>query len=132
MDIKKTLENAKQHCFLVGLNDSGAELCKANTVYGVAGIHYIQGQLGLNPNATFISTPDMTITRNTSRWQSGFGYGGKISWGTGDKELIILNTKPNACGMLVGGLDEPPDIASLIRKLHELEASRMEIDGIKV
>jgi hypothetical protein len=132
MDIKKTLENAKQHCFFVGLNDSGAELCKANTVYGVAGIHYIQGQLGLNPNATFISTPDMTVTRNTSRWQSGFGYGGKISWGAGDNELIILNTKPNACGMLVGGLEEPPDIASLIRKLHELEASRMEIDGIKV
>jgi len=132
MNIKKTLENAKQHCFFVGLNDSGAELCKANAVYGIAGIHYIQGQLGLTPSATFISTPDMTITRNTSRWQSGFGYGGKISWGTGDNELIILDTKPNACGMLVGGLDEPPDIASLIRRLHELEASRMEIDGIKV
>lgn len=75
------LQNAKRHCFFVGLNDSGAELCRANAVYGIAGIHYIQKQLGLKPNATFITTADMTITRNTSRWRSGFGYGGKVSWG---------------------------------------------------
>ncbi|MHC4396793.1 MAG: hypothetical protein ACYS1A_14180 [Planctomycetota bacterium] len=132
MNKKETLQNAKQHCFFVGLNDSGAELCKANIVYGIAGIHYIQEQLGLSPNATFISTPDMTITRNSSRWQSGFGYGGKISWGAGDNNLIILNTKPNACGMLVGGLEELPGIESLIRKLHEMETNTMQIDGVEV
>ena len=132
MNKKETLRNAKNHCFFIGLNDSGAELCKANIVYGIAGIHYIQNQLGLSPNATFISTPDMTITRNTNRWRSGFGYGGKISWGAGDDDLIILNVKPNACGMLVGGLEELPDIESLIRKLHEMETSTIEIDGIEV
>jgi len=126
------LQNAKRHCFFVGLNDSGAELCRANAVYGIAGIHYIQNQLGLKPNATFITTADMTITRNTSRWQSGFGYGGKVSWGAGDTDLIILNTKPNACGMLVGGLEELPDIESLIRKLHEMETTAMQIDGVEV
>jgi len=126
------LQNAKNHCFFIGLNDSGAELCKANTVYGIAGIHYVQNQLGISPNATFISTPDMTITRNVSRWGSGFGYGGKISWGKGDDDLIILNTKPNACGMMVGGLEELPNIESLIKKLHELETSAIEVDGVKV
>jgi len=132
MNKEEMLRNAKNHCFFIGLNDSGAELCKANTVYGIAGIHYIQNQLGISPNATFISTPDMTITRNVSRWGSGFGYGGKISWGKGDDDLIILNTKPNACGMMVGGLEELPDIESLIKKLHELEKSAIEIDGVKV
>jgi len=132
MNNKEILQNAKQHCFFVGLNDSGAELCKANSVYGIAGIHYIQEKLGLSPKATFISTPDMTITRNTSRWQSGFGYGGKVSWGPGDNDLIILNTKPNACGMLVGGLEELPDIESMIRKLYKLEADTIQIDGIEV
>lgn len=132
MNKEEMLRNAKNHCFFIGLNDSGAELCKANTVYGIAGIHYIQNQLGITPNATFISTPDMTITRNVSRWGSGFGYGGKISWGKGDDDLIILNTKPNACGMMVGGLEELPDIESLIKKLHELETSAIEIDGVKV
>ncbi|MHC4159444.1 MAG: hypothetical protein ACYSSO_10245, partial [Planctomycetota bacterium] len=132
MNKKERLQNAKTHCFFIGLNDSGAELCKANTVYGIAGIHYIQNQLGLSPNATFISTPDITITRNAGRWGSGFGYGGKISWGAGDNDLIILNVKPNACGMLVGGLEEPPDIESLIKKVHELETSTIEIDGIEV
>jgi hypothetical protein len=74
----------------------------------------------------------MTITRNTNRWQSGFGYGGKVSWGPGDNDLIILNTKPNACGMLVGSLEELPDIESLIRKLHKLETDTIQIDGIEV
>jgi len=132
MNKEQILRNAKNHCFFIGLNDSGSELCKANTVYGIAGIHCIQNQLGVSPNATFISTPDMTITRNTGRWKSGFGYGGKISWGSGDNDLIILDTKPNACGMLVGGLEELPNIVSLIKKLHELEASKMEIEGIEV
>jgi hypothetical protein len=132
MNKEGMLRNAKNHCFFIGLNDSGAELCKANTVYGIAGIHYVQNQLDISPNATFISTPDMTITRNVSRWGSGFGYGGKISWGKGDDDLIILNTKPNACGMMVGGLEELPNIESLIKKLHELETSAIEVDGVKV
>jgi len=129
---EEMLRNARNHCFFVGLNDSGAELCKANIVYGIAGIHYVQSQLGRTPNASFISTPDMTITRNTSRWRSGFGYGGKISWGENDDEFIILDVKPNACGMLVGGLEELPDIESLIRKLHEMESSKVKIDGVEV
>lgn len=131
-DKKEMLGNARNHCFFIGLNDSGAELCKANIVYGIAGIHYVQNQVRITPNATFISTPDMTITRNISRWVSGFGYGGKISWGAGDDDLIILDVKPNACGMLVGGLEELPDIESLIRKLHELETSTTKIDNVKV
>ena len=104
MNREEMLRNAKDHCFFIGLHDSGAELCKANSIYGIAGIHYVQRQLGMNPNATFIFTPDMTITRNVGRWKSGFGYGGKITWGEVDDEFIILNAKPNACGMLVGGL----------------------------
>ena len=132
MDKNKLIQSAKDHCFFICLNDSGAELCKANAVYGIAGIHYVQKYLGLLPKATFISTPDMTITRNASRWQSGFGYGGKISWGEGNDELIILNTKPNACGMLVGGLRELPSIESLIKKLHKMDKEKVKIDGVKV
>ena len=132
MNKEEILKNAKKHCFFIGLNDSGAELCKANAVYGIAGIHCVQSQLGMSPNATFISTPDMTITRNTSRWKSGFGYGGKISWGEGNDDLLILNVKPNACGMLVGGLEQLPDIESLINKLHKLEMDTIKIDGVKV
>jgi len=132
MNREKILRNAKDHCFFIGLTDSGAELCRANTIYGIAGIHYVQHQPGMSPSATFIATPDMTITRNASRWKSGFGYGGKVSWGEGDHDFIILNTKPNACGMLVGGLEELPDIESLIKKLHEMETSTTQIDGIEV
>ena len=134
MQVKKEdlLQNAKDHCFFISVNDSGAELSKANAVYGMAGIHFLQNQFGTSPNATFISTPDLTITRNSSRWKSGFGYGGKISWGDGDEEIIILNVKPNACGMLVGGLDKLPKCETLIRKLHEMERSTMKIDTTEV
>jgi len=129
---KDLLKKAKDYCFFIGVNDSGAELCKANSVYGIAGIHYLQDKLGITSNATFISTPDMTITRNTARWRSGFGYGGKISWGEGDNELIILNAKPNACGMLVGGLDELPDIKTLIKKMSKMESNPVMIDNTEV
>jgi len=131
MNKEAMLQNAKNHCFFIGLNDGGAELCKANTVYGIAGIHCVQRQLGLTPNATFIATPDMTITRNTGRWESGFGYGGKISWGESDSDLFVLNVKPNACGILVGGLKELPDIEGLVKKLHEMETSPIQIDGVQ-
>jgi hypothetical protein len=129
---EQLLQNAKRHCFFIGVNDSGAALCKSNSVYGIAAIHYIQSQLKVRPSATFISTPDVTITRNENRWKSGFGYGGKISWGAGDSELIILNTKPNACGMLVGGLENLPDIETLIKKLHDMDVTTTKMDGIEV
>jgi hypothetical protein len=129
---EKLLQKAKEHCFFIGLSDSGAELCRANIVHGIAGIHCVQEQLDIAPNATFISTPDMTITRNASRWRSGFGYGGKISWGEKDDDIIILDVKPNACGMLVGGLEELPDIGTLIKKLHQMKTRTILIDGIEV
>jgi hypothetical protein len=132
MNTDEMLSIARQHCFFIGINDSGAELCRANAVYGMAGIHWIQKKLGMRPDATFISTPDMTITRNTDRWESGFGYGGKISWGSGEDELVILNTKPNACGMLVGSLGELPDAERLIEGLHALETTPREMDGVEL
>jgi len=126
------LENARKHCFFIGLNDSGAELCKANSPYGIAAIHYVQKKLGKKPDATFIFTPDMTITRNTNRWISGFGYGGKITWGDGNDEIVMLNVKPNACGTLVGGLEKMPDIDGLINKLHKMEKDDMKLDDLQI
>jgi hypothetical protein len=126
------LQNAKEHCFFTGLHDSGAELCKANIPYGIAKIHCLQQYLGMEPNAAFISTPDMTITRNAGRWKSGFSYGGKISWGKGDENLVVLDVKPNACGMLVGGLDELPPVEQVVQNLSCLAAEPMEIDGVPV
>ena len=38
--------------------------------YGIAKIQFLQEKLGLNPDATFISTPDATITRNVERWKN--------------------------------------------------------------
>lgn len=132
MNKKDLLRNAKDHCFFIGVNDSGAELCKANSIYGIAGIHYIQKEMGMEPNATFVTTPDMTITRNSGRWKSGFGYGGKMSWGDGKARFTVLDVKPNACGMLVGGLEDFPDIEELIVRLHELENQEIFLDEIEV
>ena len=102
--------------------------------YGIAKIQFLQEKLGLNPDATFISTPDATITRNVERWKNGFSYGGKIEWGDGALELIILDVLPNACGMLVGGLEELPEIESLIHKVTKLsvKTSDIKVEGIKV
>ncbi len=133
MDSKEQLLNrAGEYIFSTGLLDGAAHLCKANMKYGLAKIHHVQKCLGLEPDATFISTPDMTISRNSARWRSGFGYGGKVSWGDGDTELVILNIKPNTCGMLVGGLSRFPDCTELVYRIDELRTKKAEIDKIPI
>jgi len=129
---EEILKEAEEYIFSTGLNDSGSKLCKANMKWGLAKIHYLQEILGISPKATFISTPDMTITRNTSRWKSGFGYGGKISWGGGEEELIVLDTKPNACGMLVGGLENFPGEEKVLERTKLFQEERHFIQKVEV
>ncbi len=97
-------------------------------------MHLVQEQLGLEPTATFIAAPDCTISRNLERWRSGIGYGGKVTWGDGKEPLVFIDTMPNACGMLVGSLDEIPDPIELIQRVHEMNEHNGEekIDGIPI
>jgi len=132
MDKEEFLNQAEKHIFSMGLGDSGSKLCKANMKYGLAKIHYWQESSGITPKATFISTPDMTVTRNVNRWREGFGYGGKISWGKGDEEIIVLNTKPNACGMFVGGLERFPDEKRLLERVEVFQKKKSFVNKIKV
>ena len=134
MDREEYLSRAKDHLFMTGINDNGMKLCAANMVYGIAKIHFLQEKFGLKADATFISTPDATITRNAERWNNGFSYGGKIEWGNEALELMILDLLPNACGMLVGGLEELPQIETLIDKVSTIsvKSSDIKVNGIKV
>ena len=91
------LQRAKEYIFSSGLNDGASKLCKANMKYGLAQFHLIQEKHGFEPKATFISSPDETISRNNFRWNSGLGYGGRLNWGDGHDKLIFLNVKPNCC-----------------------------------
>ncbi len=127
---EELLQYAREHIFSTGLRDSGSKLCVANMQYGIAKLHILQEYLGLPQNATFIGTPDMTVTRNVTRWNSGFGYGGKISWGNGENEIMVLDLKPNNCGMLVGGLKELPSSATILSLMDKLTKSNLEIDNI--
>jgi hypothetical protein len=131
-DTQKTerLQLAAEHIFAMGINDAATSLCLANMQYGLAKLHYAQEQLGVPQRALFIGTPDMTITRNAGRWKAGFGYGGKIVWGRPEDEFVVLDVKPNTCGMLVGGLDARPDLATLTARLHALNGARLELDGV--
>jgi hypothetical protein len=126
------LERARDHLFSMGMADAAADLCAANLAYGLAKIHLAQEHCGYPPDATFIGTPDMTITRNSGRWRAGIGYGGRLSWGDGDRDMMVLDVKPNTCGMLVGGLRELPDVAALTRRLHALRHEPMELDGVSI
>ncbi len=129
MDRQTLLQRATEHIFSTGLDDSGAHLGLANMKYGLAKIHLAQEALGIAPDATFIAAPDLTVTRNLSRWRSGFGYGGRLTWGDGQQELIILDLKPNCCGMLVGGLTHPPTRDTLLQRALALQADELDIDG---
>ncbi len=126
------MERAVKHIFSTGLNDGASRLCRWNMKYGLAKFHVVQDKYGLKPDATFISAPDETITRNKVRWNNGIGYGGKVSWGDGKQRLIILDVMPNACGMYVGGLQEHPDIKEIMERINTLQKEDKTIDGVKV
>ncbi|MFX0184459.1 MAG: hypothetical protein ACFE95_15360 [Candidatus Hodarchaeota archaeon] len=130
----KLLERSKKFIFSTALEDSASKLCRLNFRYGLAKMHLIQEHLGMDPNATFIAAPDATITRNLDRWRNGIGYGGKITWGDGNEPLVFIDTMPNACGMLVGSLEEIPDPTELIQRVHEMNDSsgEVKIDGIPI
>lgn len=132
MNKQELLTRAEAHIFSTGLGDMGSKLCKSNMRYGLAKVHYWQQKMGLHPLATFIGSPDMTITRNKTRWMSGFGYGGKIFWGKGDEEVIVLDTKPNACGMLVGGVYELPYEEDLLGRVEKFRNFVNIIDKVEV
>ena len=100
--------------------------------YGLAKIHYLQDFLGEQPTATFVSAPDLTATRNETRWANGIGYGGKYSWGDGSSPYVILDLMPNACGILVGGLDEIPDPEVFVKSFHELKEEDQTINGTPI
>ncbi|MGQ9723415.1 MAG: hypothetical protein ACUVXA_19085 [Candidatus Jordarchaeum sp.] len=131
-DKAELLKRAKRHIFSLGVGDIGSALCRVNMKYGLAKIHWMQEELGMEPNATFISGPDETISRNTQRWQGGIGYGGKLSWGEGNEKLFVLDVMPNTCGMLVGGLNKLPRYEDLIPRIHDVLNKNIEIDGIPI
>ncbi|MFW9900352.1 MAG: hypothetical protein ACFFDY_03580 [Candidatus Thorarchaeota archaeon] len=126
------LNRASQFIFSTGLNDGTSKLCQANMKYGLAMLHLIQEKYGFEPKATFISSPDETISRNKFRWNSGLGYGGRLNWGDGSDKLIFLNTKPNCCGILVGGLEELPDPYDLIKKIDTIKSEELYHDGVLI
>ncbi len=119
------LKRAKEHIFSTGLNDGASKLCKANMKYGLAQFQIIQEKHGFEPKATFISSPDETISRNNFRWNSGLGYGGRLNWGDGNDKIIFLNVKPNCCGILVGGLKEIPDPYDLIKTIDKVKSLKL-------
>jgi len=129
---QRRLTTAREHIFSTATIDAAADLCLANMTYGIAKIHYAQEHLGLAPDASFIGTPDMTITRNSGRWRAGIGYGGKLAWGDGSQDLLVLDVKPNTCGMLVGGLPERPDSLALTERLHDLHNEQLVLDGVPI
>jgi len=124
------LNRAESFIFSMGINDGASKLCKANMKYGLAMLHLIQEKYGFDPKAAFISSPDETISRNVFRWNSGIGYGGKLNWGNGKNNIVFLNVKPNCCGILVGGLEEIPEVYDIIKKIDEIKGSELYHNNI--
>ncbi|RMF58919.1 MAG: hypothetical protein D6743_17085 [Calditrichaeota bacterium] len=132
MEKNDWLQQAEQHLFHLPPADIGAALCLENMKYGLAKLHFVQHALGLKPDATFIASPDVTVTINSYRWNNGFGYGGKLAWGDGEHELIFLDTKPNCCGMIVGGLERLPSKEALIQRSVAMKREHCEVEGIRI
>jgi hypothetical protein len=127
--VKEMLEAARGRCFFFGTGDAAQALCQANIPYGLAKIAWVQRQLGLPEDASFISAPDTTVSRNIERWGDGFGYGGVIQY-TGD--FVTLSIKSNLCGMLLVGLDEAPDPDVVLDRADRFKAGDPRLDGTPI
>ncbi len=127
-----TLARAEQYIFPLGVPDLATELCLANTALGLAKIHWVQAELGRAADALFLGGPDMTVTRNLPRWEMGFAYGGKVDWRGEGEPLVVLQVKPNVCGMLVAGMSEVPDAAVLRGRVTDLRQNPGHVEGIKL
>ena len=101
------------------MGDLAETLSRTNMAYGIAKIRWVQEQLGIAPDALFVSAPDATVTRNIDRWRAGFGYGGRLRHG-GD--FVVLDIKSNACGLFLGRFTELPDPAQTLERIRELSA----------
>ncbi len=124
-----TLEAARERCFFFGTGDAAQDLCEANIPYGLAKIAWVQRRLGLPEDASFISAPDTTVSRNIERWADGFGYGGVIQY-TGD--FVTLSIKSNLCGMLLVGLEETPDADEVLSRADRFKAGNPTLDGTPI
>ena len=131
MDGAETLELARRSIISLGVGDAANQLAEANMVYGLAKIMWAQVRDGLEPRACFIAAPDCTITRNAARWTAGFGYGGKLFYDFG-QPAVVLDAKPNACGMLVGGIMQAPTSEQIGRRIERLTQRPAVLDGIEV
>ena len=126
------LKQAEELIFPSGPTDAARKLGEAVTKYGLAKIIVALRELGFTKiNPSFIGAADMTVTRNEYRFKDGFGYGGLLSWGDGTQKLIILNARPNACGLVCFGLENYPDEERFLKKCERLSTTEMDIDGVK-
>lgn len=105
---QQCLALAQSHIKGVSLDDLGSRLGRANLPFGLAKILWVQQQLGVTMDASFQVTADFAITRNRTRWKQGFAYGGLVTF---SGPFVVLDLKPNACGMLVGGLGTLPSLS---------------------
>ncbi len=128
---EEILNLARRSIISLSVGDAAAQLAEANMAFGLAKILWHQTSQGLEPRACFIAAPDCTITRNAARWASGFGYGGKLFYDY-PEPTVVLDVKPNACGMLVGGLERIPSADELGRRVDALLAREAALDGIPI
>jgi hypothetical protein len=131
MSSDDVLSLAEKALVSLSTGDAAAQMGEANMVFGLAKILWAQAADGVEPGAAFVASPDATITRNSARWRSGFGYGGKLFW-RWPEPSVVLDTKPNCCGMMVGGLKAAPDTTVLSRAVQDLLSTPVDLDGIPV
>lgn len=119
------LKQATERIFSLAPRDLASALAFENMSWGLGKmLHVLEGR------AFCVFGPDGTITRNTGRWQSGFGYGGVIKWGRED--IAFPEMRPNGCGMILIRLDEMPDEKELFERVSSLNDSNLALNGTPI
>lgn len=128
---EETLERARSKIFYEGIipDDASAGIAVKNMEYGLASMLMIQEELGYDQDAMAIFSLDACIPRDQQRFDAGFGYGCGLFWGDGSNDFVILDVKPDGCGMLVVGLDYFPEYNDIAEKIRQMSENPPTLDG---
>lgn len=119
------LQLSEERIFSMGPRDLSSALSYKNMSHGLGKMISV-----LEGDVYCVLGPDASITRNKKRWSSGFGYGGVIRWK--NEKVMFPEIRPNACGMLLMGLEKLPEKKELIRKAAKLSENEAVLDGIEI
>jgi hypothetical protein len=117
LDRRGLLADARRRLRLRLPLDVTGELAAQNLQVGIGRLLFALRTINHTADVVFTASPDFTITRSSSRWASGFSYGGLLEISFADQPIVVPEIRPNTCGSIYGELPIDMPLPEIIDRL---------------